>query len=451
MHSQLILTHSWGGGVEKWTRDFVANDRRRRNLVLKSWGYAPRFGRILELYDGPCPHPVERWALKAPIASTAHGHEEYSAILADIIERHGIGAVIIASLIGHSLDALRTGLPAAVLFHDYYPVCPAFNITFGGACAGCDDQELIRCHEENPWTYLHEACTGEEMAALRREFIGAVACTRPLLAAPSESVFTNLARLAPGLLDGSPRKVIPHGTAPLDESRPGDHGPWPLRKGERMRVIIPGTLTPQKGAHILAEIMGDALIFTDLYLAGGGRTGQFSSRPGLHILGSYDNSLLPGIVMDVKPHLCLLPSAVPETYGYALSELSALNVPCLATRMGAFEERIQDGVNGFLAGPDGKSLLAAMKRLAENPEALGVVGENLRSGKYARGIAEMITAYHEAIEPLDRTADETGRITARKTGSGSLRLALFWIGFHSHRVKRRLLSWLGAAAGRNQG
>ncbi|MBL0040833.1 MAG: hypothetical protein IPP28_07255 [Xanthomonadales bacterium] len=44
--------------------------------------------------------------------------------------RFGVGSVIVSSLIGHSLDALATGLPTELVCHDYFPLWPVLHADF---------------------------------------------------------------------------------------------------------------------------------------------------------------------------------------------------------------------------------------------------------------------------------------------------------------------------------
>jgi len=445
LHSQLIVMHSWGGGAEKWTRDYVLNDNSRYNYVLKSHGYSPKFGRIVELYDSQYSSPIRSWIFRSPIAATVSRHKEYESILDHVIGRYNISAIIIASLIGHSLDTLRTGLPTALLFHDYYPICPAFNITYNGICSNCDDVRLARCYDSNPWAYFRDECSAADLVDLRKEFTNTIQKTSPLLLAPSESVFRNIANLSPAILEKSVRTVIPHGIA-LD----GENvGPWPLKLGERMRVVIPGILTPQKGEDILEVLVDELLNFADLYFVGGGRTSGFVGKKGVHILGAYKNQHLPGIMRRIKPQICLLPSMVPETYGYALSEFSRMAVPCLVSKVGAYEERIQDGENGFLAESTSASMLAKLKKLAANPASLERVGNNLKRKENITDVSEMIAMYHKALSPRKPSSvldDNKSSDMLDIRELHFLGLVMYWFKFYLHRGKRWLKRWVRSSA-----
>ena len=72
---------------------------------------------------------------------------------------------------------------------------------------------------------------------------------------------------------------------------------------------------------------------------------------------------LPKILQSLKPDLGLLLSNVPETFSYTLSELFAAGIPPVASRLGAFVDRIEDGVTGWLVSPGGDDLLDKLSEL----------------------------------------------------------------------------------------
>ena len=49
--------------------------------------------------------------------------------------RYGVGQVLVSSLVGHGLEALRTGLPTALACHHSYPLWPILHADFGDARA----------------------------------------------------------------------------------------------------------------------------------------------------------------------------------------------------------------------------------------------------------------------------------------------------------------------------
>ena len=95
---------------------------------------ASRHGEWIELHDGAMLGPPRlRIALPVPIADTALADNAYREILAGIVRDHCVDAVVVSSLIGHSLDVLATRLPTFCVIHDHYPLWPTLHRDFGDA------------------------------------------------------------------------------------------------------------------------------------------------------------------------------------------------------------------------------------------------------------------------------------------------------------------------------
>src|SRR6185295_5255166 len=117
----LHISHSLGGGLERWVELFISAAPQVDNFVLKSIGEKSRLGSQLWLYAGSNPwQPLRTWKLTPPIDGSVVTHLDYRQALRAIVSELGIDAVVVSSLIGHSLDALRAAVPTAVVLHDYY-------------------------------------------------------------------------------------------------------------------------------------------------------------------------------------------------------------------------------------------------------------------------------------------------------------------------------------------
>ncbi len=127
----LHVTHSWGGGVAQWVHSFIAADEKGLNFQLRSEGPQSEegAGQRLSLYFGnKTDAPIASWWLQPPIRSTIESSKQYRSILREISRRYGVGRIIVSSLVGHSLDALGTGLPTVQVLHDFYPCWPLLGI-----------------------------------------------------------------------------------------------------------------------------------------------------------------------------------------------------------------------------------------------------------------------------------------------------------------------------------
>ena len=123
----LHVTHSWGGGVARWIETWIEADADHVNLQLRAEGpqTGQGCGQRYSLYlSNRLDAPLASWWLQPPIGSTGETNADYREMLGEILERHGVGRVMVSSLVGHSLDALATGRPTLQVLHDYYPAWP---------------------------------------------------------------------------------------------------------------------------------------------------------------------------------------------------------------------------------------------------------------------------------------------------------------------------------------
>jgi glycosyltransferase involved in cell wall biosynthesis len=420
---QLHMIHSWGGGLERWVSDYCHADRTRTNLVLKAVDAGDSCGVELHLYENiDDPSPIRQWALSPRIKHTAITHSGYQACLSEIVDRYGIDNILISSLIGHSLDALEAGVPAALIAHDFYPFCPALNITFGSVCHRCNESDLRCCTENNVHHRFFRNGPPGEWMELRKAFSQRVLRGRVPIIAPSPSVARHYAELAPEL--NGCFELIPHGLRKFEGA--------PLRldytAGKRLRIVMMGSIAPQKGLDLFKKIQARVRSFADLFLVGCGGYGyEFDGLKHLIVIPEYDWQELPGVLQSIRPDPGLLLSVVPETFSYTLQELMNLGIPPVATRIGSFADRIEDGVNGFLCDIEPAAVIARLEELNAQRDQLAGVHKYL-SGLKQRGVQEMVADYDRVLglPALSARAYFNPGEHELSTGKGSVDFRLSW-------------------------
>ncbi len=403
--AQLHIVHSWGGGIERWLQDYCEADHQRTNLILRSIGVIGHYGQRIALYRSPMmDQPIRYWELSYPIRAIIPSHLEYRRLLQEIIAQWGIEAIIVSSLIGHSLDALDTHLPTVLITHDYLPFCPALNIYFEKICTTCQTEQLKHCFDRNPYNRFFYPMTTTEWLGIRYRFEQLLYRENLTLVSPSNSVPRHLQVLLPTIKDRT-FHIIPHGISlsneyqhqPLDNEQRDTHQSPDLNS--KLNIVILGHLSLQKGQRLFAEIYPSVIEIADFYLIGCGEAGGlFKNKRGLVIIEQYEHQKLPEIIQNIQPDLGLLLSVVPETFSYTLSELLFLKVPVLATQVGSFVDRIQEGVNGFLCPPTPAALTDKIIWIAHHREALHFIKQHL-STERPRTTQDMVADYHQ-LTPL---------------------------------------------------
>ncbi|MDN5924084.1 MAG: glycosyltransferase, partial [Xanthomonadales bacterium] len=372
----LHIGHGWGGGAARWIEDFAAADDTHHHLLLEAHGSFPRrhHGECFRLrFAGRKLPPLREFTPPLAIASTALTHPAYAEFLREVIADYGVNAIVVSSLIGHSLDALRSALPTVAIIHDHYPLWPLLHRNFG-------DPELAFDAEQR---HADLAAAGKDFEfaerdagywqALRDAYARALLDAHATLVAPSHSAMAAQLRLAPELRD-LPQQIIAHGMAA-----------WPAHPllpaappRTRLRLLVPGRVRSGKGAQLLHAALPQLREYADIVLLGAGAEGmEFFGQRGVNVILQYDRDDLPRLIASLAPDAALLLSTVSETFSYALSEMHSLGVPVIATRIGALAERIQDGVNGILIEPSAAALVAAVRALSLAPQGLSSMRQTL--------------------------------------------------------------------------
>ena len=374
----LHIAHSWGGGVWRWIEDFIDGDDSSRHLVLvaESDGPGQRCGRRLQLCAlGPGRGVIREFELSPDIDSTARTHVAYAEHLQAVINRFGVGRIIVSSLIGHSLDCLKTGLPTLQVLHDFYPLWPFLDYDpepFTEAGQGVDFERAF--DQYGPGMRLRPQ-RPEFWRRLTHAWRDAVDRHAVELIAPTRHVIERWRLMNPEMhLDIGHE---PHGFRPFTDERLGDATPdgeietSPANRDAKLHLLIPGRLTAGKGLNLLKQALPGLRKYARLTALGCGREAfSLMGESGIDLIPNYQRDELPGLIQTLRPHAALLLSTVPETWNYTLSEIRALNVLPVATNIGSFRERIEHGVDGFLIEPEPDALIAQVRMLYEQHEQI---------------------------------------------------------------------------------
>jgi glycosyltransferase involved in cell wall biosynthesis len=464
----LHISHSWGGGLWRWISDFCSAEEDFLHLVLKSVGTRKAGAQALTLHLGAAPVPLKQWNLTTPIQSTSLGSHEYRQILAEIQASFSVQGILVSTLIGHSLDLYDLNVPTIQVLHDYYPWCPPLYATWDKPCSTCDGERLGQCLQKNP---AHQFFGEEKLdwyLALREGLMDKITSRDIPVVAPSQSVRTRWQQLAPPL-QGYPVQVIGHGL-PDWELEAFDECSWDANTGDKLHLLVLGVLSDHKGGKTLKRLMPELLKKYRVTLLGTGEDApSFDQHPDLKVVKWYQLPELPQTLRSLKPDLGLLLSNVPETFSYTLSELFAAGIPPVASRLGAFADRIEDGVTGWLVSPSGDDLLDRLSELDQSRDELSAIRSRLietpqrSTTGVAKDYLKLIpgASSRQGDRPLCRSVvadsgvsldqgDPTQKAMFVRPGA-SYRLALFQFLLYSHnkcqespqlsRITRTLLGW----------
>lgn len=162
--------------------------------------------------------------------------------------------------------------------------------------------------------------------------------------------------------------------------------------------LYAGRLDAEKGLDVLLEAFRD--VPGELWIAGSGTEDERLRRLAperVRFLGALDRDALAPVYAEAD--VFVLPSR-SEPWGMVLNEAAAAGLPLVATDgVGAADDLIEEGVNGFrVRAGDAGALAAALRRLAEDPAL------RQSAGRESRRIVEAFTpeAWAHGVAALAR-------------------------------------------------
>jgi glycosyltransferase involved in cell wall biosynthesis/GT2 family glycosyltransferase len=326
----LIVTHDLGGGVRRHIDELVQRIAGQANcLLLESTAHGAALS-VPALPGHPeLALPAERVSdlaliLQSALVTRAHIHHLMSM------------DVDIRTLL-HRLD-----VPFDVTVHDYFAICPQVNLLPWMQGSYCGEPGPAQC---NVCIADRSSHGSRDIVSWRRshawQFIEAerVIC-------PSEDVRKRLARY--GFADRA--VVVPHELVASDR--------WPLSplalgKNRALRVAIIGVLASQKGALTVMTV-ASAIDPAEMSIQLIGYTEHDlpdALAERIEMTGKYAEADLPALLAKAKPHVVWFPAQWPETYSYTLTAAIDAGLPIVATRIGAFPERLEGRPLTWLVEP----------------------------------------------------------------------------------------------------
>jgi glycosyltransferase involved in cell wall biosynthesis len=257
------------------------------------------------------------------------------ADLVMVLQSAGVTRVHIHHLMGMDLDVRsllhRLGVPFDVTVHDYFSICPQVNLLpwlHGTYCGEPGPASCNACIADRP------SYGARDIASWRRgnawQFLEAdrVIC-------PSEDVRVRLARYD---YDGR-AIVVPHEPVTAE---PWRLSPPELGSGRRLRIAVIGVLANQKGAVAVMSLAAANPTDLSIHVIGHPEQELPEGLAGrIEMTGEYQEAELPALIAKVKPHVVWFPAPWPETYSYTLTAAIDASLPIVATRIGAFPERLE--------------------------------------------------------------------------------------------------------------
>jgi len=299
-----------------------------------------------------------------------------------LLIKYQINIVHFQHLLGHvpSLPyiARALGVKTIISLHDYYTLCWQFNLI---------NYEEKFCEPENLSETSCDICTRKKIGGTsgsqsnRRSFYGRVLKHIDVLIFNTEEVKRRYLNIYPFL--EKKNQLVVNGVPIKD-------GYYPPKKfsSDPLRVVIIGNFLIHKGAYfflelfekvqdldIQFEVIGtiDPNIPNDTYIK------KFSN---VKFRGGYKQDELGGLLTGAS--IALFASKWPETYCISLSEAWQYGLIPIAPRIGAFDERIEHGINGLKYDLERlPNLVELLRLLKEDKFLLSSIQNNISEKLYS--------------------------------------------------------------------
>ncbi len=335
----LLITHDRGGGVAWRVAARIAALRASGLAAIELRGAKLEAGMAASFLadDEAGDFPNLRFDLPSE-----------RALLLGILRRVGLVGVEIHHLLGQNaagvLELCRAlALPYEVHVHDHAWLCPRVALlgAVGRYCGAPLDPEICRACVADAGQLIEEDIDTAALRARSAAFFAGAA----RVVVPSRDTGARLARHFPALR----AEIVPWESddpPPLAQERGSDV----------VRVVLAGAIGVEKGYDVLlacardAARRGLALDFTVVgYTADDAR---LMATGKVFITGDYQREEAVSLLRAAHAGLGFLPSIVPETWCFTLSELWRAGLAVVAFDLGAQAERISATGRGMLLPPD---------------------------------------------------------------------------------------------------
>jgi glycosyltransferase involved in cell wall biosynthesis len=312
-HIVLFVALAWGGGIRRHMAELARMIGERCNVLLLE----PSAKESVKL----------SWFRDGEDFSAWFSLPDEMETLASLLRSLGVARIHIHHIHGLPRSVLElprlVGIPYDCTLHDYYAICPQYHLVTedGRYCGEPDEAGCAACLAKRPGQWDMDIVSW-------RGVFGQLLRGAERVIAPSRDVARRISRYLPELSV----TVLAH---------PEEPAPAAARF---VRVVILGSLSPEKGLNVVAACAKDAQARTlPLSFRVLGPTTepvpQWPAAP-LSIHGQYPDGKLPGLIAAESPDVIWFPAQVPETYSYTLSVAMTTGLPIVVSDLGALPERL---------------------------------------------------------------------------------------------------------------
>ncbi len=336
---EIIVDHNMGGGANLYRERRIAARAGRQAASALVTGAAEDESVAISFRHGG-----NDYGFRIP------AWDHFDALVPEGARIHwvlnsAVGITRLAQCLGYLASrAGRHGNRLSICLHDYYPVCPSYNLLDreGRYCGVPDLGACARCLPTN--AHAHHAAGISDRGEWREAWSKGLAAADKITAfsAASAAIFLKAYPHCKGRV-----AIRPHGK--LKPSSKLAALPARLKPGETVKIGVVGAIGYSKGAEVVvaaAKAIEAGRLPAKIAVIGKLAPGY--SHPGIELHGTYRSGDLPAILRARAIHVAWVPSIWPETYCYVVDELMAAGVPLACFDLGAPPERVRNYARGLV-------------------------------------------------------------------------------------------------------
>ena len=344
----IIFDHNIGGGANRYSRELI-------NTILAE------NSSVIRIYHADESWLVEWIAADDGLIFSVSGEQE----LFETLTKAGSKNIIVNSLYGYPnvddavsriiclTERLKANLDCKV--HDFYAICPSQHlIDLNGRYCGVpiNPSDCNACLKKNPAAYWASS-RPVDIAEWRSPFAKLFAAADIISVFDPSSI--EILRKAFQVQD-SKLRITPHSDGYFECKSP-------IALAGRLHIGVLGTLIAVKGAAVvneLAEYIVKQGMYIPITVVG---QSLVPTMRRIKVLGPYENNELPEILSREGINVILMPTIVPETFSYTISEAMKMGLPIVAFDIGAQGDRVKQYELGKVVplGSSPEIILAAIQ------------------------------------------------------------------------------------------
>ncbi|MBK2092372.1 glycosyltransferase [Francisella philomiragia] len=266
-------------------------------------------------------------------------------------------------------------IKVTIYIHDFFTVCPTINLLnhenrYCGIPSSSECDKCISAYPQNVenraivdlvgyMEYIHN-----DQIKLWRDFWSELFDRSNKIIFPSASAM-NLWKKAYSY-DSDKLSIMHHDLEYISKIK--KHSLKEQGRTSFYNVYIVGDVVPQKGSHIVAElleILESKRLPICLNVLGGYHNDKYSQTPYLKLHGRYEHDKISDILNNSHIDCFLMLSICPETFSYTTQEMMATGLPIISFNIGAQAEFVSSYQNGVVIqyGFDATSVFAEIEKL----------------------------------------------------------------------------------------